>query len=39
MHAAECCFFTIDDFSVAAFIDFATAVSANIEAWFNGDCY
>ena len=35
--AAESCFSAIDDFSVAALVDFASSVSANVEAWFNGD--
>ena len=39
MYAAESCLFAIDDFSVAAFIDFASTVGANIKAWFNSDCY
>ena len=37
MYAAERCFFTIDNFSVGALVDFASAVSANVEAWFNSD--
>ena len=32
MRAAECCFFSVDDFSVSALIDFAATVSANIQA-------
>ena len=32
MHATECCFFSADDFSVAALVDFAAAVSADIQA-------
>ena len=31
-------FFTVDYFSVTAFIDFAAAMSAYVETWFNGDC-
>ena len=38
VHAAKRCFFAVDDFSVAAFVDFAAAVSADVEAWFNGNC-
>ena len=37
MGAAESCFFAIDGFSVAAFVDFAAAVSADVKAGFNGD--
>jgi hypothetical protein len=37
VHAAEGGFFSIDDFSVASFIDLAAAVSTNVEAWLNGN--
>lgn len=37
MHAAECCFFSVDDFSVAAFVDLAAAVSALVQAGFDSD--
>jgi len=37
MYATERCFFAVDDFSVGAFIDFAAAVGADVEAWFNSD--
>jgi len=37
VHAAEGCFFSVDEFSVASFVDFAAAVGANVEAGFNGD--
>jgi len=37
MHAAEGCFFSVDDFSIASFIDLAAAVGANIEAGFDGN--
>jgi hypothetical protein len=34
--AAEVCFFSIDSFTIASFIYFASAVSANFKARFNG---
>ena len=37
MDAAERCFFAVDDFSVAALVDSASEVGADVEAWFNGD--
>ncbi len=39
MHAAERGFFSVDDFSVPAFVDFAAAVGANVEAGFNRNRY
>jgi len=38
VHTAKCCFLALDDFTVAALVNFAAAVSANINAWFNGNC-
>ena len=37
MHAAEGCFFAVNDLAVSAFIYFATAVGTNVKAGFNGD--
>jgi len=37
MHAAEGCFFSINDFSIASFVHFAAAVGANFEAGLNGN--
>ena len=37
MDAAERCFSVVDDFSVTALVDFASAVCADVEAWFNSD--
>ena len=36
MHAAEGGLFSVNDFSVASFVDFAAAVGANVEAWLDG---
>lgn len=37
VHATEGYFVSVDDFAVASLVDLAAAVSANVEAWFNGD--
>ena len=37
VHATDGCFFSVDDFAVASFIDFAAAVGANVEAGFDCD--
>ena len=37
MHATEGGFFSADDFAVASFVDFAAAMSTNVEARLNGD--
>ncbi len=37
MHAAEGCFFPVDDLAVASFVYLAAAVGANVKAGFNGD--
>ena len=37
MHTAKSGFFVVDDFAVAAFIDFAAAMSAHVHAGFDGD--
>ena len=37
VHAAERGFFSIDDFSVSAFVYFASAVGAYVEAGFDSD--
>ena len=37
VHAAEGCFFSVDDFLVASFVDFATTVSTHVKAGFNGN--
>jgi hypothetical protein len=37
VHTAEREFFAVYDFSVAAFVDFAAAMSADVEAGFDGD--
>ena len=36
MYAAECCCFSADDFTVTSFIDLASAMSADVEAGFDG---
>lgn len=37
MRATKSNFFAVDDFAVAAFINLASTVGADINAWFNGD--
>ncbi len=37
MYTAEGCLFSVYDFSVAPFIDFAATVGTDIEAWFNSN--
>jgi len=37
VYAAEGGFFSVDDFSVASFVDLAAAVGADFEAGLNGD--
>ena len=37
VHTAESGFFSVDDFSVAALVNFAAAVSTHVEAGFDGD--
>ena len=37
MYAAERSLSALDNFAVAAFVDFTSTVSANVEAWFNSD--
>ena len=37
VHATEGGVFSIDDFSVASFVDFAAAVGADVKAWLNRD--
>ena len=39
MYAAKRHFFSIDDFAVAAFIDFAAAMCTNIKTGLDGDGY
>jgi hypothetical protein len=37
VHAAKRCLFTVYDFAVPAFVDFAAAMGTDIYTWFDGD--
>ena len=39
MTATEGNFSVFNDFSIAAIVDLAPTMSANVYTWFNGDCH